>query len=331
MAIELSVLQDYAKLYPELFTKHIYRPSVLQFFQLHEGVDPGKIIIPLYNDDTNLHDCCSTPDDTDTIDTKEIVAACIQARKEYCETDLAKILRDGTMRFTAGQESAGELARIISEQSMYSVQRKIDRLVFNGDVDSSDQNLNKLDGLVKQATEATDSVKLNITTGNIWSAIYSVVKAIPTGAYDLGNVIVFVPKEVESVWQMTLIERNLYNYNPSNISVTDGYTRQYVPGFGNITIVGVQGLKGQIIATPEANLHALVSRQGDNTTYKWGYNEYHERYYWYLKFVLGVTFGLTEYVVVADVSEDVINAAIGLPVSIVSPLGTGGGVLTETA
>lgn len=341
MAINLTGLQDYVRLYPALLEKLTYRDSVLGLFQAHTGNDPGKVLIRIYDANANLSNCCTTPDDTDNVNEKEVEAICLQSRSEYCETDLAKLLNDGSIRYTAGNESAGKAEEIITDQRLAAVQIAIDRLVFQGDKDSLDSNLNKLDGLIKQATDATDSVKLNITQGNAYSAILQVILAIPAEAYDLGRVAIFVPKELESAYQAALISLNQFNYNPGVIVNDNVNRRQSFPGFGEIDIVGTRGLNGTntIIATPYNNVHWLTSLEGDHTTMKWGYAEYHEKYYWYVKFILGITFGIDEYVVVATLDPSVITTPYSqsvtiqndpLNVAVTAPLGANGGVLTDT-
>lgn len=331
MALDLTGLKEYVKLYPELLGRLTYKQTILGRFAQHAGQDPGKTIVRIFKPNTELSNCCTTPDGTSSVDELEIEAICLQDRQEFCETELAAILRDGTVRYTAGQESAGSAEAVITDQQLASLQIAIDKLIFQGDKGSADSQLNKLDGLIKQATNSTESIKLNISSGNVYSALQQIILSIPPSAFDMGAVEIYVPREVANALQVALISMNLYHFNPGTENLDETYRRIAFPGFANVYIVPARGLDGTntIIATPPNNVHWLYSRSEDHMTMAWDYNSYHEKYFWYVKFILGIGFGLLDQVVIATLDPSVITAPAGLPISIVSPIGAGGGVSTE--
>lgn len=336
MAIDISGLQEYVKLYPELLGRLTMRDSILSLFNVHEGEDPGRTLIRIYEPGTTLGECCADSESNASIDEKEINSVCIAERQTFCETDLAAILRDGTIRYTAGRENAGSMEEIITNQQLASLQKTLDILVFQGDTDSTNPNLNKIDGLIKQAQEAADSTKLDITTGNLYQALQQIILSTNIDAFDYGRgLAVFVPQEVYNALSVALIGMNLYHYTPQNADLEDNFRPVRLPGFPNVDIIGARGLNGTntIIATPLDNIHWLTSLKEDHMTMSWIYNDYHERYKYYVKFILGLTFGIDEYVTIATIDPAVIAAPFGMPISIVSPINatTGGVITTEAA
>lgn len=328
MALDITGLQQYVQDSNILLGKLINRDSVLRLFEAHDGHFPGQSVLRIYTAGGDLDDCCTVPTGSGSFEQVLINVACILSGNEFCLEDLAKYIRDAGMRFTAGRESAGSVEEVIMNQELAKVARNIDKLVFQGDTTSADTNLNKLDGLIKLAENSADTVKVTITEGNAYTAIQQILLSIPVDAYDLGDIAILVGLDVAQALQGAFVAKNFYNYQFNERGL---YDYLMFPGYGNVRIIPTSGLNGtgRVIATPLNNIHWLTNLQDDYQTASWNYTEYHQLYYWRIKFLLGVGFGIYEYVVIADVDQDVISAQPSFPVSIVSPLGPGGGVLTE--
>lgn len=325
--LDLSGLQQYTQDMDILIGKLLNRDTVLREFEPHTGYFPGPAVLRLYDAGGDLGECCEVPEGSGAFTQKLANVECILSGNEFCLEDLARYIHDAGMRFTAGRESAGSVEEVIMNQELAMVAKRIDTLVFQGDTTSSDPNLNKIDGLIKQATNSADTVKLTIDSGNIYTAIQQIITALPYDAYDLGDIDIYVGREVAGAFNAALIGLNFYNYNPGVRGIYDPIS---IPGQAGIRIVPTRGLDGTntIIATPRRNIHWLTNLQNDYMEMFWAYTEYHQRYYWRIKFLLGVLFGVDEYVVIATLDPDVITAQPSLNVSVVSPLGANGGVLT---
>lgn len=342
MAINITALQETVNTWPEILGKLTFRQSILGLFVPHTGALPNQTYRWRFIDaQTVLGDCCADSDSPATFTEKETQVTCIADRSIYCELDLAAVA--DSMRFTAGMENAGSLEQLITDQHLASLSKAIDDLVWNGDTDLTG-NRSKIDGLLKQADNDASSIKLNFTTGNIYQALRAIALAVPAEAYDYGTIGIFVGREVFNAFSFALLDQqNRYVQPAGNIDLQtgNGVQRLNIPGVAGIQLIHARGLDGtnRYLATPINNIHWVTNLMEDHVTLKWFYDEWHERYKWYVKFILGVTFGFGEYVVTGTIDSAVTTAPITfgvtvlndpLNVGITSPLGTGGGVLTET-
>lgn len=311
MAIDISGLTLLEQRSPEIIGKLLNKETVLRLFVPHEGYNPGPALLRLYEGGGDLENCCTIPDSGGEFSEVPANVVCIMSGGDFCEENLAKYLNDLKFRFTAGNESIDStLEQLLMEQELAKVSLHIDRLVWQGDTTSSNGNLNKIDGLIKQALNNPLSVKPTITADNLYAAIIQIITALPPEAYDMGGEIgIFMSRSMAQQLKLTLIGMNLYHFNPGTVSNPDNdYS---MPLFDGIRIIPTRGLDNTnyIIATPRNNIHWLTNLANDHMTLDWGYDKYHQVYYWRIKFLLGLTFGLFENVVIAQVDEDIIGAA----------------------
>lgn len=307
MAIDVSNLTLVPQRQAEIIGKIIRRETILPRFMAHNGYNPGPALLRIYEGGGDFSDCCEVPESGGEFLEVPTTIACIQSGNEFCEADLARSLNDFEFMFTAGNEQIdGRLEDLFTEQELAKIAINIDRLVFQGDTASSDNNLNKIDGLIKLATNSPLTTKVNITTGNVYQAIAQIIADVPVEAYDMGDIAIIVGRDVAKNLQAYLVAHNLYHYNPGD---RGPYDPLVIPGIAGVTIIPNRGLDGtnRVIATPLQNIHWLTNLEGDHMTLNWGYTEYHDRFYWRLRFILGINFGIYENVVIATVSADVIN------------------------
>lgn len=334
MAIDISGLTLLAQRSPEIIGKLLNRESVLRMFVPHEGYNPGPALLRLYEGGGDLGACCEVPEGSGEFSQVQTTVACILSGNEFCEQDLATYLNDLNFRFTAGSESLdGTLEEMVTDQELAKIALNLDRLVFQGDTTSPNANLNRIDGLIKLARENADpdNVITIPATSNIYAAIEQVIMAIPVEAYDQGDIAILVGRDVAKAIQAALVGNDMFNYNPGSRGVYDPIAW---PGVAGVSIIPTRGLDGTntIIATPLNNIHWLTNLADDYMTLSWGYTEYHQLYYFRTKFLLGLTYAIYDNVVLATFDAAVLTNGSSTAVSIVSPLGSNGGVLTtETA
>lgn len=334
MAIDISGLTLLAQRSPEIIGKLLNRETVLRMFQPHEGYNPGPALLRLYEGGGDLGPCCEIPEGSGEFTEVLTQVACILSGNEFCEQDLARYLNDLSFRFTAGAENIDStLEELITDQELAKIALNIDRLVFQGDTTSPNNNLNRIDGLIKLARENADPANV-ITipaTADIYSAIQQIIMAIPVEAYDQGDIAILVGRDVAKAIQAALVGNDMFNYNPGSRGVYDPIAW---PGVAGVSIIPTRGLDGTntIIATPLNNIHWLTNLTDDYMALDWDYSKYHQRYYFRTKFLLGLAFAMYDNVVLATFPAAVLTNGSSTAVSIVSPLGTNGGVLTtETA
>lgn len=330
MAIDISNLTILEQRSPEIYGKFVRENLVLRYFVGHTGYNPGTASIRLYEAAGELGECCTHPDNGGTFDERKTEVVCIKVGFEFCQNVLSEALNDFQFRYTAGGESVPtSLEQLFAEQELAKVAQRINRLVFQGDVASADNNLNKLDGLIKQGEANAPAANVFTSTApNLYSAIVELISRFDPYGYDMGGYDIYVPRAAGVALRTWMISLNNQYISIGTQGVNDEFD---FPGYAGIRIIPTSGLDGtnKIIATPRTNVHWLTNLENDWLTYKWDYNNYHDVWFWYLRFLLGVTFGWYDYVYVMTITDAQLTAPIGFPVSVVSPIGTAGGVLTE--
>lgn len=341
MALDITGLQEFIKLVPDLVSTTIYQDSILNRMPVavneYPYSDPGKFKVRRIISSANLSDCCVINDGTTKFAESELEAVCILDRETICEADMASILRNGDIVYTAGNESAGSLGELIVREKLQAHIDAIDMLAFLGDKTSLDNNLNKLDGWITQAEASlantdttTRATQLNIATGNVWTAFNQMKAALPINARKWGQVGVFVPEEFVDAYNTYFINANNFNVMP-DLTNSNPYSNRPVVGNSNFILVPVSALNGtgQYMMTPFKNLVYLYSRKNDVNTVSWRYSEDLERYVWRVKHIMGVGFLATAYVVFGEIDDSVMTGNFAVDVNIVSPLGANGGVATD--
>lgn len=333
MAITIDNLTTVSLRRGEIFRRTIQEGTILDRFIMHTGYNKGPNIYRYYTGGGDLGQCCTNPEGGGTFDEKEFRTACIRKENRFCGPDLMEKLNDFEFRVTAGNESIDRrLEDLFTEEELAFLQHQINQLTWKGDttLDCDVQpNLCLIDGLLKQATDNGNVVTPAATSTNIYSAIVQLVRSLPLDARRLGPIGVFIPPEYSDILQLGLVGLNLYHYPPGERGLYDTYT---LPGIASVTIIPAQGLEGtnQMLATPLRNIHWFTNLADDMMTLAWEKCSCSTDWMWYIQFIFGVTFVFDDYVSIMTLTDDIVAGRIGIPVDIVSPLGTTGGVKTES-
>lgn len=309
MAINISSLTKYVKLHPELLTTSIRKDSIVQRLndiRVYPNQTPGPYEYRIFDPVANPGECCRTPDGDSNVNERTINIACILDGQEYCETDLAQILRNADFRFTAGMESAGSIEEVITQGQINAFLEFIDKLIFQGDTTASTplftgQTL--ADGLLKIAR--TDGQTMTGADGDIYDVLTAALRMLPVNARKQGRIGVFVGEEYGDYLQASYIRRNWFHFNPGTYAP---YSDNQLFGFGNVTIIPTPGLTGtnEMLITPINNIVYFTNRPDDIETLDWDYTKYHQKYYWRIKTIFGIDLMIPEWSVVVTVDPDVL-------------------------
>lgn len=306
MAINITPLQRYVKENPDLLLKSIRKQSIVQRFgdiRVYENETPGPFRWRIYDPVSNLGTCCRVPTSDLNITVKDSEAICLLDGNEYCETELAGIIRNADFRFTAGGESAGSVEELITRGQINAFIEGIDKLIFQGDKTSANTQLALYDGLLKKA--AVNGVVIpdaDIADMDLYSALSYALRQLPNEARRQGQIAIFVGEEIGDYLQAQYIARNWYHFNPGTYAP---YSDNQLFGFGNVTIIPTPGLTGtgKVLITPLNNITYWTNRLNDMETLDWDYTKYHQKYYWRIKTIFGVDFAFDDYAVTLDISD----------------------------
>lgn len=310
MAIDLTGLQEYVELYPELIGKLMNRDSILQYMVRHLGATPGKYRYRLWEPKSNFGPCCRIPTGSSRGEEREAEVVCILDGDEYCETELNDLIRDSSQKWGAGRERAPKVEAIITEQQLISTQLTLDKLVVLGDTANTDNNLNRTDGIVKQGKldDNSNVIQLDGTSGlqMVRTLVAQYLKN--PNARLFGDINIFVGTDVAGLIQFELPGLNLYHYNPGTLSE---FTPFALPGIAGVRIIPTYALDGTgiMFASPENNLHWLTSVADDHMTMTWDYENYHRLYFWRIEFLLGIHVAFPEYCYIGEFDNDALVVA----------------------
>lgn len=330
MALNISSLQEYIQVHPELLVTHMYEDLTLRRARVYDisGITPGKFSARIYEPVAHLGPCCRIPSGTSNIIERMSEAVCILDGQDYCETDLSQVLRDKAQIFTAGGENAGSIEQVLIDGQVSSFVEAVDVLTFQGDKTLTDDNLNRVDGLIKIA-ETDGAVQVAITDGTAFQAINEAIRALPRVARKMGGIAVFCPEELSESYYEVAMALNLFHYNPGMFKYGD---ERPVIGKDGISIIPTRGLNGtnKILVTPMRNVIWFSSKEDDHNTLSWKFTEYHELYYWRIKTIFGVNLAIPEWAVIAEYDPSILDNGISVNVNITSPVGANGGIAVDS-
>lgn len=314
MAIDISALKDWITYHPDLIQTTIFRDLTLRYANVTDYplTTPGIHRARLFYPGAKLTECCTIPTGGGSVIERDFDAVCVESGDEYCETDLAAILRNNVaQRFTAGQETAGSIEGDLNTGNLASFVNKLELLSWIGNKTTPpaapNDDLDLLNGLYTQAVAETGNVKITTTATNVWDLLLEVSQAVPRNAYGMGRIGLFIPAEWATLINVAFLKLNQYNFNPGDLNYDyNTLPVLQIPGVYGVDVIPTIGLNGTntIIATPEKNIGWFFNRQDDYLTLDWDYDKYHQKYYWRIKTIFGVGYAVPEWVVVATVDPD---------------------------
>lgn len=330
MAIDISGLREYVQMNPELLTTFLYEELTVKRVRTYDvsGITPGRFSARIFDPVASLQECCKKPDGTSNIIERFSEAICIIDGQQYCETDIAQILRDGAQVFTAGNESMpSSVEGVITDGQISAFVEALDILTFQGDKSLSDPNLNKLDGLLKIAEN--EGVVIPSQATDPYNYIRLLMRKIPATLRKMGQIAVFCDEAFVEAYFDVAVGMNLYHYAPGTYSI--GAERP-VLGKDGIVFIPTRAMSGsnKVLITPVRNIVWFNSRENDHNTLSWGYDEVNQFYYWRIKTIIGVNFVIPEWALISSYDENLLNETPTINVSIVNPMGANGGILTDT-
>ncbi len=138
-------------------------------FRKMTGVKSHEFIHVLDTEIT-LSDCNCNCDNDNTahkfVD-REISVSCIQVNDKICKDAFDGMYKEAEIRANAGSD-IGSAGDILAESFAMQIAKANENLKWKGDTTSSDENLNKANGIVKIMTDDTDVVK-----GTIAEALFT--------------------------------------------------------------------------------------------------------------------------------------------------------------
>lgn len=311
MALDLSGLTPFVDdCGVELIRKNIFQgESLFSIFPRWEfGVKTSRKI-GIIDVNTNFIDCnCGWENagNQEIVD-RDIAVTCIKTSDEICDMDLANYFTGKMIRIGAGKESLGELYREFVDGILNSVRINAEDLVFRGDTSLADNNLNRLDGILKIVNEETPAgMKFDYTSGNLLRILMSLDAQVTRRMKSRGSLVMFVDPRIQgAVFNSLFFENNFHTSAgsmPSQLATLPNGMR----------MMPVEGLRGTGVAmiTPINNIVLGTDFMDDMESLDFWYSKDNQIWRYVIKFFLGVQIVFPDEVIFAHFSEDLITNAI---------------------
>jgi hypothetical protein len=235
---------------------------------------------------------------TTTISQATINVGKIKVEEAICTKDFEAYFTQEALKAGSTYEDFGwaEFSTKFTEQKNKMIAKQLEIGLWQGDTDSTSENLKRFDGLIK-IIDAGSPVNANvsgyvsggpiatITGANVVSVLNAVYKAIPVEIVDQDDLKVFVGNDVYRLAVLAYQALNLYNYK------VDAEASQtfIIPGT-NVELVAVNGLNGtgDVYATTLSNIAMAFDLEAEEENYKIWYSQDFNEVRYRVAFKLGV-------------------------------------------
>lgn len=326
MAFDLSNLETYVDENRfDLISKTVFHAPSIQLFNVQTGIK-CTARLNILTVDVEFQDCaCSfNPAGEQVFTARDISVACIKVMDSLCDNDLICYFTQKYVRSTKGKESMGQLESIIVNDVINKTLSKLDTAIYQGDTDSADENFNKFDGLLKILDNEADSIKVvaDSTTESIYETLLNVYAAIPTTAYDRGDVAILMGYDN---YRKLMIVFNKFGVLVNSETTTNigereinGIPSFILPGF-DTRVYAVKGLDGtnRVIATSLDNIYYGTDYVNDAEELDFWYSKDNQEYRYAIQFYAGVQVAFPDEVVIGTFAITP-SSVMALPVDIVN-------------
>lgn len=198
-------------------------------------------------------DCAFNPLDSITLSQREINTAAIKVDGQICPETLLGKYAEYLVRINATENDL-PFEQYILDMLVAQINKKIEKLIWQGDTSSNDPDLKWIAGFLAQFAADNNVVTVSIASGSsAYEGIQAVYMALPDEAIERGAVIFAAPSIYRSFIQ-DLISLNYSAYAGPNGTNPDEFL---FPGT-NVRVVRTPGLAGSL---------KLVGTFGDNLVY----------------------------------------------------------------
>lgn len=209
-------------------------------------------------------DCTFSADGSATLTQREIKTAVLKTDMEICPGNLIGKYAEYLVRVNATEESL-PFEQFIMDGVTNELNRKIEKLIWQGDTENEDASLKWVDGLLKIIGNDSSAITATYAkSATAFERIKTVYMAMPDEAIERGGEI-YVSPALYRQFIMELIEKNLYHYAGPQAEYPEEF---YFPGT-NVKVVNTYGLSDykhstEIVGTFAKNIFYGCDLEGDN-------------------------------------------------------------------
>lgn len=302
MAINVNALGNYVdEQRLPLIRKAVLGAKSAYEFNLLTGVK-GATALNLLSTDVQFGDgstCGWNEAGSSTLSQRVLTPSAIKINMSFCEKQLLKTWANYEVKVAAGQKTLPfeeDFMKGVGE----SIAEKLERAMWQGNTESEDANLNKFDGIIKIAENASLASTISYSADDTVSAVVArIYEAIPAQAFNKGGVSLYMGADKYRKYIQELIANgNLVITNAiADVAMPDSVL---IPGT-DVRVTYVNGLNGtnKMFATYKDNLYYGVDMTGDEEKYDLWYSQDNREYRLAVEFIAGVQIAFPSDVVMA--------------------------------
>lgn len=218
----------------------------------------------------------------------------MKINQSFCEKDFLKYWTGYEVKVGVGSETL-PFEEYFTSLIVDEVKASVEKMIWQGDTASSDNNIKHFDGLIKILNAADDVVKPSIASGtSAYDAIKAVYMAIPEKVLDKAVILCGADKFREYMQEM--VEKNYYHY------AANGYpTEEFILPGTNTKVIAVNGLNGTnvIVAADLNNLFYGCDMMNDTEVFDLWYSKDFREFRLAISFNAGVQVAFPDEIVMA--------------------------------
>lgn len=239
MALDLNALPLYVEQRRlPLIKEAVLKAKSASLFNLQTDIKTSAVI-NLVNVDPVFQTggCGWTDAGTASLTQRTINTGLMKINMSFCEKDFLKYWTGYEVKVGVGSENLPfeeYFTSLITEK----VKAGVEKMIYQGDTASSDDELKHFDGLIKILNAETEVVKPTLASGiSAYNAIKEVYMAIPEKVLDKAAIL--VGADMFRSYMQEMVEKNFYHYS------AEGYpTEEFVIPGTNTKVIAVNGLNG---------------------------------------------------------------------------------------
>ena len=282
-----------------LIAKSVLGAKTAALLTLQTGVK-GPTAINLIATDVEFGDgkaCGWSSKGSTSLTQRTINPAILKVNTEFCDGNLIGKWAQSQVRIAAGVQTI-PFEEEFTEGIVNGVKAAIEKMIWQGDSANAGGKV-EFDGLLKILKGEANVVKVTEAAGtDAYTAIKAVHAAIPAEAYKEDTVI-FVGADLFREYIQTLVEKNLYHFNPN-----DAEGEYVLPGTA-VRVIGVDGLNGtdKIVAGRLSEMFYGTDLEGDDEMFKLWYSDDNQEFRFALRCAAGVNVAFPDHIVLGQIGE----------------------------
>ena len=217
-----------------------------------------------------------------------------------CDKQLLKYWTNYEVRVGAGQKTL-PFEEDFMNGIVEGVAAALEKAIWQGDTGSGDTNLNKFDGIVKIASNATVAATTAYNASSISTTLNAMYNALPSAAFSKGEVVAYISEADYRKYIQELIANG-------NLVITNGVNdvampeSVLIPGT-NVRVYGVAGLDGvqKAYMSYKDNFVFGTDLEGDEEKFDLWYSQDNREFRVAIEFVAGTQVAFPDMLVVAQV------------------------------